>query len=87
MEQQCHQADASRPCLWIPLGKAYEGRKGKFGALKRFWANLATGHPSIAGVEGTGSGVLGPGLPTKEPLAARPSGAWLQQLPCSGTRH
>ena len=85
LEQQCHRADASSPCLWIPLGKAYEGRKGKFGALRRFWANLA-GHLSIAGAEGTGNDVPGWGSPTKELLAARPSGAWPRQLPYSGTR-
>lgn len=44
-----------------PTGKAYEGRgREEFGALRRFWANLA-GHLSIAGAEGTGNDVPGRG--------------------------
>ena len=66
---------ASRPWLWILLGKASEGSKGVSGVLRGFWVNLAAGHPSRAGVEATGSGVLGPGSPTEEPTAARPLGA------------
>lgn len=72
LEQQCHRADASSPCLWIPLGKAMRGGKGKFGALRRFWANLA-GHLSIAGAEGTGNDVPGRG-------ARPPKAPWLQAL-------
>ena len=61
----------SRPFLWNLLRKTCEGRKGGFGELRGFKAKLASWHPTKARVEGTGNSVLGPGLPTKEPLAAR----------------
>ena len=76
----------SRPFLWNLLRKTCEGRKGGFGELRGFKAKLASWHPTKARVEGTGNSVLGPGLPTTEPLAARPSGVWPWQQPCSGTR-
>ena len=91
LEQQCHQAETfcawragpSRGSCW---GKARDWRNGGSGALGRSWATLVACHFTTSGVGPTGSGVLGPGLPTKEPLAVKHSGAWRQQRPCSGTR-
>ena len=67
------------PFLWILLRKTCEERKGGFGSLRGFWANLAAWHPTRVGVEARDRGVLGSRLPTKEPLAARPSGVWPRQ--------
>ena len=89
--QQCHQADTfwarrAGPSWGSCWGKARDWRKWGSGALRRSWPNLAACHLTRTGVRGTGSGVLGPGIPTKEPLAVKRPGAWRRQQPCSGTR-
>ena len=70
-----------RPCLWILLEKACEGRKGVSEVLGGFWANVAARYPFRTGVEGKAVVLWGLAL-IEEPKTARPSGVWPRKPPC-----